>query len=548
MSALQTPPRSGADDSGSAPPLRSLAARNPALWLLIALIAAGTAIRLVAAHQALFADELATYWDITATSVPTFGLHSVHGIAGVVALVHTDAEITPPLYFVLAWIAIQFGHAPELVRAPSLLAGIATIPLIYQVGRLTAGRRAGLVAAGLTAFSPFMVYYSAEARAYAVMMMLTLLSTLALLLAVEQRRSRWWILYAASSAAAMYSHYTCVFALGAQFLWLCWAHPEARRPALLANLGAVAAFVPWTTGFINDLNSPTTKIYSILSPFTVHDVRLSLEHWAVGYPYTWAARLSALPGVAALVMLGLGALAVLAGLVRGGLLRPRSWLAQADRRLLLLLGLALSVPVGEALVSAVSTHLFGVRNLAASWPGLALCLAVALVAAGPRLGTIAAALVVAAFAVGSIRTLDVQYARPDYRAAADVIDREAGPRDVVIDETGALSPGPLTGLDLALHRPHRVFRAASPAERDHPFNFFDRTLSLADTLPPALAAAGGARIFLVAPRFSRKIIVLARRTGQQTTPFPSSYRELSRRDYPGIIGTEVVVYARRGSA
>lgn len=520
---------------------------NSGVLLLGLFTAIGAVLRLALAHESLFADELSTYWIITTHAAPTLGLPSVHGISGVVSLVHTDAEITPPLYFVLAWLTTQLGHAPELVRAPSLVAGVAMVPLIYVVGRRTIGRRAGLIAAGLTTFSPFMVYYSAEARAYAVMMFLVTLSTLAMLLAVEQRRARWWMLYAGCSCLAVYTHYTSGFALAGQLGWLLWAHPAARRPALLANVGALVLFSPWTTGFINDLNSPTTKIYNALSPFTRHDVRVSLEHWALGYPYTWAARLSALPGTTALALLAAALLLGVAGVassLRGT--RPMGLVARLDHGLLLVLVLAVSVPFGEAIVSSVSTHLFGVRNLAAAWPGFVLCLAWLLNASRPGLRFLAAALAIAAFALGGLRTVwDRQFQRPDYRTAAQLIDRHASLGDVVIDETGSLSPGPLTGLDVALRRPHPVFRAAAPEERNHPYNFFDPIATLAQAIPKAVASAHGGRVFVVGPRFSRKILVLARRTQPRPARFPTSYRLIERHVSSGIIGTQLDVYAPR---
>ena len=47
--------------------------------------------------------------------------------------VASDAEISPPLYFMLAWASTKLGSAPELIRLPSLIAGVASIPLIYLV-------------------------------------------------------------------------------------------------------------------------------------------------------------------------------------------------------------------------------------------------------------------------------------------------------------------------------------------------------------------------------------------------------------------------------
>ena len=70
-------------------------------------------------------------------------------------------------------------------------------------------------------------------------------------------------------------------------------------------------------------------------------------------------------------------------LVVWGLVTQRPW--RVDRRTGLVFGLAFATPVGEAFFSIVgSTKVFGTRNLAASWPALALAGAALLVAAGPR--------------------------------------------------------------------------------------------------------------------------------------------------------------------
>jgi mannosyltransferase len=173
------------------------------------LTAVGVGIRVAVASESMLADELSTYWII-----------STNGFGGVVSTVHSDAEITPPLFFVAAWLATQIDLTPELARLPSLIAGAASIPIVYLLGLRTVGRPAALVAAAITALSPFLTYYSAEARGYALMMVLVALSTLAMLVAVDSSRTRWWVVYAACSCAAVYSHYTSVFALGTQFLWL----------------------------------------------------------------------------------------------------------------------------------------------------------------------------------------------------------------------------------------------------------------------------------------------------------------------------------------
>jgi uncharacterized membrane protein len=512
--------------------------------LLITLV--GVVIRIVVAHQSFFADELATYWIIT-----TRGLGSL-----ISALYSTHDEITPPLYFVASWFTAHISHAPELIRAPSLVAGALMIPAVYLLGVCTVGRRAALLATVLTALSPFMIYYSTEARAYAVMMLLLTVSTLSMLRAIDTGRRRWWVLYALCSCGAFYAHYTCAFYLAAQFGWLLLAHPAARRPALLANLGAVIGVLPWLPAVINAANSPTTKIMSALSPFTPHAVRIYLEHWAIGYPYPAGGPLTQLPGRLALVLLALAGIVALAPLAaRAYRDRRTTSLPRLDQRVVLVIVLLVSVLLGEAIVSALSTHIFGVRNLASAWPPLTLAAGALLVASGPRLSLAAAALAILSFALGAAKMLSTRWQRPDYRASADFVARNARVGDVVIDETGVLSPGPLTGFDVAFHRRLRVFRAGVPQERDHPFAFSDTIVPLSGAIHDAVAAAGGGgRIFVVemVARGTPGDIGISSSGSSRTAAlhggFPPAYRPIERRVEPGFVGTSVTVYANRAAS
>ncbi len=504
--------------------------RAGAALVVTALTVLGFAIRVRVAGQSVFADELSTYWIV-----------SSHDLGGVLSTVHSNAEITPPLSFVLTWLATRAGLSPELLRAPALIAGTTSIPLAYLIGVRTVGRFAAILAAALTALAPFMIYYSGEARGYGVAVALVMVSTLSMLRALDSGRARWWLVYGAASCAAVYTHYTTVFVLAAQLAWLLWAERAAWRPAVLANVGAVVCFVPWLSGLANDLSSPTTAILSRLSPFTPDAARIVLEHWSIGYPYA-VVPLRQLPGVPALALLALGLAGALVGLGRSARrARRRLDAVGLDRRLVLVLALALAAPVGEALVSAVATHLFGTRNLAVSWPWFALTFAAVLAAAGPRLRLLATALVVASFAFGAAKMLAPRFQRPDYRALARFVERTASPGDVVI-EGKILSPGPLSGLDAALDGPFRVFRAGQPQERDHPFAVFDPVLPLAEVGRQAARAAQGRRIFVVATK--ETVDLLGHQVGDG---WLDRYRRVEVVSWPGIIRLAVGVYARRPS-
>jgi mannosyltransferase len=507
-----------------------------AALVVAALTLVGIAVRLVVAHQSLFGDELSTYW-----IVATHGLHGTLSLLYSTASIH-HAEITPPLTFVLSWFSVQLGHSPELLRLPALIAGALTIPVMYVLGLRTVGRAAALVATALTALSPFMIYYSTEARAYGVMVLLVIVSTLAMLRAVETSKTRWWVLYAVASCAALYSHYTCAFVLATQFAWLWWAQPAARRAAVVANAGVVIGFLPWLPGLREDLNSPTVNILSALSPWNAHVVPTIVGHWAIGYPYADYVPLTRLPGTVELVLLAIATLLALAGVA---LRFSRARLRALDRRVVLVVALALATPVGEAIVSSLSTHLFGVRNLAASWPALALSFSLVVTVIGPPFAIAAVSTAIAAFAIGAARMLSAPNERPNYAAAAGFIADTQQPGDVVIDTTGGVSPGPLTPLDLTLRRRVAIVRAESPAERDHPWGFSDPIVSLPSAIRQAVALAHGGRIFLVtttAPHTN--IAQLRQRFAPATTRLPSPYKIVAVRDYSGIVHVVVRLYAR----
>jgi hypothetical protein len=519
--------------AGSGPIVGRTAARAAWPLLLVAgLTVLGAVLRIVVAGDSLFADEYSTYWIVVD-----------HGLGGVLSTVHSNAEITPPLYFLLSWASAKLGHSPQLLRLPSLIAGVITIPAVFALGERTIGRAAALVATALTALSPFMIYYSAEARGYGVMMALVVVSTLALLLAVDSGRRRWWVLYAACSLGAAYSHYTCFFVLLVQLLWVLWAHPEARKAAIVANVVAAIGFLPWISGLHNDLTSPTSQILSALSPFNLPSIRSIVAHWAFGYPYA-SLPIGDLPGKPALIALALALVVAAVGLAFA--VRSRRAPARLDRRLLLILLLAASVPVAEALVSLFSTNLFGVRNLAASWPYLALAFAALLVAAGPRLRWAAITLAVAAFAVGAVKMVQSRYARPNYAGAAAYVKAHAAPGDVVIDETAVLSPGPLSALDVSLEdHPLPLVRAGAPAERDHPFGFGDPTVPVKRAIAQAAARARGHRVFLVRNLFPSSGILQQRADQVALGTFPAQYHPVAQQEFPGLLNpVEVRVYAR----
>jgi hypothetical protein len=399
----------------------------------------GLLARLSQVGNSLFGDELSTYFIVTGSSLG----HVVYLLEG-----GHSVDLNPPLYFILAWAADQVGDSPEWLRLPSLLAGVAAIPLTYLLGAMTVGRPAAIVGATLVALSPFLIFFSTEARAFALLMLLTLLSTIALLRAIETSRAAWWVAYAALVCGAMYTQYTSVFLLGGQFLWAAWTQPQARRPLSLATLAAALAYAPWLPVVIEASDSPGVKSIEFLTPFGLDSIRIGLGRWSIGHPLT---ELKTVPGDLAVVMIAVGIALALAGLAWRALAAARTGPGfRPSPGLVLVLVVALATPVGEALYSWLGPNsVWGARQLNASTPGLALAMGALLTSSGARLRFLATGMVVVGFAIGAAKLLDSDVQRPDYAGAADFIADGRAPAEPVLD-VPLVTPGPLTGLEVAL--------------------------------------------------------------------------------------------------
>src|SRR5581483_11600184 len=107
-------------------------------------------------------------------------------------------------------------------RLSSVLLGTAAIPAAARLGRVAGGRRLGLIAACLVAFSPELVRYSQEARMYALVVLLVFLATLFLVEAIERGRHRYWCGYGAAILLLAYTHNVALFIVPAQAAFVLW--------------------------------------------------------------------------------------------------------------------------------------------------------------------------------------------------------------------------------------------------------------------------------------------------------------------------------------
>ena len=173
------------------------------------------------------------------------------------------ADVHPLFFYSILHVWMQLvGESPAAVRGLSVLLGVATVGMTYLLGRQLFDRRTGLAAAAITALSPFAVYYSQEARMYALLGFAAVAATTCFVRAWTVGGWLNWMLFAVGGATTLYAHnlgFAFLLALDGWVLW-AWLRPDGsgwrltwRRnyrnliPLVLSHLLMLTLFAPWLT-------------------------------------------------------------------------------------------------------------------------------------------------------------------------------------------------------------------------------------------------------------------------------------------------------------
>lgn len=164
-------------------------------------------------YQSLWADEITTY---------TQSGHTVFNI-----FFHPLTLIDPPFHPILIKFLHLFGNGELLIRLPSAIAGILSIPIMYFLVRelsslsqrdttvektvYDAGKILILTTVLLFSISPFHVYLSQEARAFSILIFFTLLSTLLFLKFIRSEKLGYLFWYIITSTVSFYFHCLIAF-------------------------------------------------------------------------------------------------------------------------------------------------------------------------------------------------------------------------------------------------------------------------------------------------------------------------------------------------
>jgi mannosyltransferase len=323
-----------------------------------------------------------------------------------------QTESTPPLYYCVAWVwARIFGYGETALRSLSAIAGVLTVPVAFGAARKLISPRAGLIAAALTACSPLLVWYSQEARAYALLILLSAASLLAFAYVLERPTPRAAVAWVICAALALATHYYALLAVVPEALWLLAVHRRSRAVQVSFAVVAVCglALIPlaisqhgtgkgnWISGA--PLGRRTAEIF---------------PQFAAGFQSVAYSVLE--PLALALAIFGLVLLALrsdpeerVGGLIAGGLV---------------VAGLVLAF-----VLVAGGFDDFLTRNVLALWTPAAVALAGGFAARRARLVGPAAAIALCGIGLASAIGIasNRNYQRPDWRGVARLLGARPGP-------------------------------------------------------------------------------------------------------------------------
>ncbi len=184
-------------------------------------------------ENSLWLDEASTL---------TFARRSLMGIWETTV----SGEFNPPLFYWLEHCMLVFGESEFVLRFIPALLGASTIPVFYLIGKEFKDKNTGVIAAALLTFSPFHLFYSQDARAYAPMLFFVSLALLFYLRALRSGEVRSWALFGIFSALAFWTHFYAFVPIVVLLLHALLVSAETIRKDVKAAVPLLSGFLVFT--------------------------------------------------------------------------------------------------------------------------------------------------------------------------------------------------------------------------------------------------------------------------------------------------------------
>ncbi len=144
----------------------------------------------------------------------------------------SPGDFHPPLYYLVlkGWVSV-FGVSEISVRLLSVGFGVATVLLLYLVTKRLFSKRVGIISSLLLSLSPLHIYYSQEARMYAMAGFLSLLTVWIFIKIINSKKakSHEFVTLAIVSMMLIYTNYVATFTLVFLIAWLVLKREILKR-------------------------------------------------------------------------------------------------------------------------------------------------------------------------------------------------------------------------------------------------------------------------------------------------------------------------------
>ena len=327
-------------------------------------------------------------------------------------IVHWEANQSPYYLLMTGW--VRLGDSEAFLRLLSVGFWVATVPVLYLLGRRLVDARVGAVAALLYALHGFALEWAQQVRAYTMVAFAVTLATLLFVRLVERPTTGRALAYAAVAALAAYTQFFAVLVLVAHAasLLVLRPTPALRRAAVVAGGTLAVLLVPLGVYVLTADGDPVGWVASPSGTQVAEVVQdLAGRGWLQVVAYAAA---------------GLAGLLAVARVARGEGRSPTTW------RFLLPV-LWLGVPLLVTVVgSATVKPLLVPRYLLVVVPALVLVAAIGLCRLDDRrLASAGVAVLAVVSLVGAVQVLQ-RDAFEDWRSAVEVVAEGADAGDEVV--------------------------------------------------------------------------------------------------------------------
>jgi mannosyltransferase len=192
-----------------------------------------------------------------------------------------------PLYYILLRPFAAFGFSEFSLRFLSAALGVLAVPLLVQLGRLTVGSKAGLLAAFMLAINPFHVWYSQEARMYTLLVVASIGAMFFLARNLQSAKLWNWLGLAFFISIGINTHHFAFFIPLIQFVFIVLSlrrNYRLLRPWVGAQLIAGLSLTPWIITVLDwghfYFSSATNRTVTWLDPLK------TLWNFSLGYTET----------------------------------------------------------------------------------------------------------------------------------------------------------------------------------------------------------------------------------------------------------------------